>query len=57
MITGNIKYDIMYNGDKPKWKMLANTIQLLMQLHMCKRDTVKGAAEFNKAMNNGNRQY
>ncbi len=57
MVTGNIKNDIMYNGDITKWKKLANTIHLLMALRLSKVDPVKGAAEFNKAMNNGNRQY
>ncbi len=53
IVTGNIKNDIMYNGDMTKWKKLANTIHLLMALRLSKVDPVKGAAEFNKAMNNG----
>lgn len=53
IITGNIKNDIMFNGDMAKWKKLANTIHLLMALRLSKVDAVKGAAEFNKALTNG----
>ena len=53
IVTGNIKNDIVYNGDVSKWKKLGNTIHLLMALRLSKVDPVKGAAEFNKAMTNG----
>jgi hypothetical protein len=53
IVTGNIKNDIVYNGDMTKWKKLANTIHLLMALRLSKVDPAKGAAEFNKANNNG----
>lgn len=53
IVTGNIKNDIIYSGDMTKWKKLGNTIHLLMALRLSKVDAVKGAAEFNKALNNG----
>jgi hypothetical protein len=53
IITGNIKNDIVYNGDMTKWKKLGNTIHLLMALRLSKVDATKGAAEFNKALANG----
>lgn len=53
IVTGNIKNDIMYGGDMTKWKKFGNTIHLLMALRLSKVDAVKGAAEFNKANNNG----
>src|SRR6187200_531838 len=45
IVTGNIKNDIVYNGDVAKWKKLGNTIHLLMALRLSKIDAVKGAAE------------
>lgn len=53
IVTGTIKNDIVYGGDVTKWKKLGNTIHLLMALRLSKVDAVKGAAEFNKALNNG----
>lgn len=53
IITGNIKNDIMYNGDMTKWKKLGNTIRMLMGLRLSKVDPVKGALELNKAITNG----
>ena len=53
IVTGNIKNDIVYNGDMTKWKKLGNTIHLLMALRLSKVDAAKGTAEFNKALNNG----
>jgi hypothetical protein len=53
IVAGNIKNDIIYNGDINKWKRLGNTIHLLMALRLSKVDPVKGAAEFNKALTNG----
>ena len=53
IVTGNIKNDIMYNGDMTKWKKLGNTVHILMALRLSKVDAVKGAAEFNKASTNG----
>jgi len=53
IITGNIKNDIMYNGDMTKWKKFGNTVHLLMALRLSKVDATKGAAEFNKASTNG----
>lgn len=53
IVTGNIKNDIVYNGDVAKWKKFGNTIRLLMALRLSKVDPVKGAAEFNKALTNG----
>ncbi|HUS02022.1 MAG TPA: SusD/RagB family nutrient-binding outer membrane lipoprotein [Chitinophagaceae bacterium] len=53
IITGNIKNDIMYNGDINKWKRFGNTIHMLMGLRLSKVDPAKGAAEFNKSINNG----
>ncbi|HYK77589.1 MAG TPA: SusD/RagB family nutrient-binding outer membrane lipoprotein [Daejeonella sp.] len=53
IVPGNIKNDIVYNGDINKWKRLGNTIHLLMALRLSKVDAVKGAAEFNKAIANG----
>ncbi|TDH21485.1 SusD/RagB family nutrient-binding outer membrane lipoprotein [Segetibacter sp. 3557_3] len=53
IVTGNIKNDIIYNGDMTRWKKLANTIHLLMALRLSKVDPVKGAAEFNKSVTNG----
>ncbi|MDB5231690.1 MAG: hypothetical protein JWN76_2495 [Chitinophagaceae bacterium] len=52
-VSGNIKNDIVYNGDVTKWKKLGNTIHLLMALRLSKVDANKGPAEFNKAINNG----
>lgn len=51
--NGNIKNDIVYNGDINKWKKLGNTIHLLMALRLSKVDPAKGTAEFNKAVANG----
>jgi len=45
--------DVVYNGDMAQWKKLANTIHLLMALRLSEVDATKGAAEFNKALNNG----
>lgn len=53
IVPGNIKNDIMFNGDINKWKRFGNTIHMLMALRMSKVDAVKGAAEFNKALANG----
>ncbi|MEO6406682.1 MAG: SusD/RagB family nutrient-binding outer membrane lipoprotein [Ferruginibacter sp.] len=53
IVTGNIKNDIMYNGDVTKWKKFGNTIHMLMGLRLSKVDPVKGALEFNKAVTNG----
>jgi len=53
IVTGNIKNDIMYNGDVTKWKKFANTVHMLMALRLSKVDATKGAAEFNKASTNG----
>ncbi len=51
--NGNIKNDIVYNGDINKWKRLGNTIHLLMALRLSKVDPTKGRAEFTKALANG----
>ncbi len=51
--NGNVKNDIVYNGDINKWKKLGNTIHLLMALRLSKVDAVKGKAEFLKAQANG----
>jgi hypothetical protein len=51
--NGNIKNDIVYNGDIAKWKKLGNTIHLLMALRLSKVDPEKGKTEFLKAMANG----
>jgi hypothetical protein len=53
IVTGNIKNDIMYNGDVTKWKKFGNSVHLLMALRLSKVDPTKGAAEFNKAVTNG----
>ena len=53
IVTGNIKNDIMYNGDITKWKKLGNTIHLLMALRLSNVDAAKGSLEFNKAVTNG----
>jgi len=53
IVTGNIKNDILYNGDVTKWKKFGNTIHMLMALRLSKIDPVKGAAEFTKAVTNG----
>lgn len=53
IVAGNIKNDIMYNGDINKWKRFGNSIHMLMGLRLSKVDPVKGAAEFNKALTNG----
>lgn len=52
-VAGNIKNDIIYNGDVGRWKRLGNTIHLLMALRLSKVAPEKGAAEFNKANANG----
>lgn len=53
IVTGNIKNDILYNGDVTRWKKMGNTIHLLMALRLSNVDAVKGALEFNKAVANG----
>ncbi|RYF85488.1 MAG: SusD/RagB family nutrient-binding outer membrane lipoprotein, partial [Chitinophagaceae bacterium] len=53
IVSGNIKNDIMFNGDINKWKRFGNTIHMLMALRLSKVDAIKGAAEFNKAITNG----
>jgi hypothetical protein len=53
IVAGNIKNDIMYNGDMTKWKKFGNTIHMLMGLRLSKVDATKGAAEFNKSITNG----
>jgi len=53
LTNGNIKNDIVFNGDIAKWKKLGNTIHLLMALRLSKVDFEKGKAEFVKAMANG----
>jgi hypothetical protein len=52
-VTGNIKNDIIYNGDVSKWKKLGNTIHMLMALRLSKVDAAKANTEFNKAVTNG----
>ncbi|MEO7444924.1 MAG: SusD/RagB family nutrient-binding outer membrane lipoprotein [Ferruginibacter sp.] len=52
-VPGNIKNDIMYNGDVNRWKKLGNTIHMLMALRLSNVDPAKGALEFNKAVTNG----
>ena len=52
-ITGNLKNDIMYNGDVTKWKKFGNTIHMLMALRLSKVDANKGTTEFTKAVTNG----
>jgi hypothetical protein len=52
-VSGNIKNDIIYNGDVTKWKKFGNTIHMLMALRLSKIDPAKANAEFNKAVNNG----
>lgn len=52
-VAGNIKNDIVYNGDVAKWKKLGNTIHALMALRLSKVDPAKGKAEFAKAIANG----
>jgi hypothetical protein len=51
--NGNIKNDIVYNGDINKWKKLGNSIHLLMALRLSKVDPQKGKQEFEKALNAG----
>lgn len=53
IVAGNVKNDIVYNGDMNKWKKLGNTIHLLMALRLSKVDNNKGKAEFIKAQANG----
>jgi hypothetical protein len=53
IVTGNIRNDIMYNGDMTRWKKFGNTIRMLMALRLSKVDPAKGAVEFNKALTNG----
>lgn len=53
LTNGNIKNDIVYNGDIAKWKKLGNTIHLLMALRLSKIDETKAKTEFVKAMANG----
>ena len=48
--NGNIKNDIVYNGDINKWKKLGNSIHLLMALRLSKVDPAKGKVEFEKAL-------
>ncbi|RYE17154.1 MAG: SusD/RagB family nutrient-binding outer membrane lipoprotein, partial [Sphingobacteriales bacterium] len=51
--NGNLKNEIVYNGNIAKWKKLGNTIHLLMALRLSKIDPDKASAEFNKALANG----
>lgn len=53
IVAGNITNDIMYGGDITKWKKFGNTIHMLMALRLSKRDAIKGASEFNKALTAG----
>lgn len=53
IVAGNVKNDIIYNGDINKWKKLGNTIHMLMALRLSKVDPAKGKAEFLKAQANG----
>ena len=51
--NGDIKNDIVYNGDITRWQKLGNTIHLLMALRLSKVDPATGSKEFNKALTNG----
>ncbi|MGC4235645.1 MAG: SusD/RagB family nutrient-binding outer membrane lipoprotein [Niabella sp.] len=53
LTNGNIRNDIVYNGDVNKWKRFGNTIHMLMALRLSKVDPTKGKAEFEKALANG----
>ena len=45
--------DILFAGDESKWKKFANSIHLLLALHLSKVDPATGKTEFNKALSAG----
>jgi hypothetical protein len=45
--------DILFAGDEGKWKKFANSVHLLLALHLSKVDPATGKTEFNKALNAG----
>lgn len=47
---GNITNDIIYGGNMNRWKMLGNTIRMLMALRLSEVDAAKGKAEFEQAL-------
>lgn len=53
IVEGDVRNDIVYGGDMLKWKKLGNTIRLLMALRISEVDPIKGAIEFNKALDAG----
>jgi len=48
-----IQGDILFGGDESKWKKFANSIHLLLALHLSKIDAATGKTEFNKALTAG----
>ncbi|HXB09710.1 MAG TPA: SusD/RagB family nutrient-binding outer membrane lipoprotein [Puia sp.] len=45
--------DILFGGDESKWKLFANSIHLLLALHLSKVDPTTGKTEFNNALGAG----
>jgi hypothetical protein len=48
-----IQGDILFGGDVSKWTKFANSVHLLLALHLSKIDAATGKAEFTKALNGG----
>ena len=48
-----IQGDILFGGNEGKWKKFANSIHLLLALHLSKIDAATGKTEFNKALTAG----
>lgn len=48
-----VKGDLLFDGDMPKWKRLANSMRMLMALRLSKADPAKGKQEFQDAYNAG----
>lgn len=52
--NGNsVKGDILYSGNMDNWRMLANSIRMLMALRLSKIDPETGKQQFNDAMQAG----
>ncbi|HVU93811.1 MAG TPA: SusD/RagB family nutrient-binding outer membrane lipoprotein [Puia sp.] len=42
--------DILFSGDETKWKQFANSLRLLLALHLSKVDAATGKTQFNAAL-------
>src|SRR5699024_8599677 len=52
-VGGELKNDIIYNGDIEKWRKFGNTVRMLMALRLSEVDAQKAEQEFKAALSDG----